>query len=133
LDLYNQPANEFVAGFLGTPRINLIPRPESNTSPSHRALWEALVPVDGSGIHCAGLRAEHMGLGSAAAGIPATVVLAEHLGDASVLHLRIEGLEELLRAKTGAAHSHIGAGQTVALKPDAAWALRFDANGQRVD
>ena len=133
MDLYNSPANEFVAGFLGAPRINIIPRPASGASDAHRALWERLAPTAGPAVHRAGLRAEHMHLSPAGAGIAATVELAEHLGDVSILHLRVEGLDELVNAKAGAGHAHLTSGQRVALQPDAAWALRFDAAGRRVD
>jgi multiple sugar transport system ATP-binding protein len=39
--LYNKPANEFVAGFIGAPRINLIPRPAAGGASPHLALWQA--------------------------------------------------------------------------------------------
>ena len=42
LDLYNAPANEFVAGFLGSPRINLVERPGDDASGEHRALCSQL-------------------------------------------------------------------------------------------
>ena len=35
MDLYNRPANEFVAGFIGAPRINLIARPEAAAPAPH--------------------------------------------------------------------------------------------------
>ena len=133
LDLYNAPANEFVAGFLGAPRINLIDRPGVAASASHRALWDRLVPAAGDKAHRAGLRAEHLQVDAAGTGIPATLELAEHLGDTSILHLRVEGLAELLHAKAGPGHTDLATGQVVGLLPDATWALRFDAAGQRVN
>ena len=133
LDLYNKPANEFVAGFLGTPRINLIPRPGNDAASAHLVLWDALAPSARPEIQRAGLRAEHLKLVPSGDGIPATVVLAEHLGDASILHLRVDGLDELVHGKTGAGNTHVSAGQVIGLKPDLAWALRFDAAGTRVD
>src|SRR3982750_2112594 len=39
LSLYNQPANEFVASFLGAPRINFVDLPGADAVPVHRALW----------------------------------------------------------------------------------------------
>ncbi len=125
MDLYNRPANEFVAGFLGAPKINLIDRPKQGAAAPHQALWAALKAPAGA---CrAGLRPEHVQLLAAGAGIPATVELAEHLGDASIIHLRVEGVSELLCAKVGADHSKITTGQSVGLAPDAAWSLAFDA------
>lgn len=133
LDLYNRPANEFVACFLGAPRINLIARPLADASAAHQALWASLVPANEAHVNRVGLRAEHLHLRPAGEGIAATVELAEHLGDVSILHLRVEGLTELLNVKAGAGHTHLAAGQSVALQPDAAWALHFDATGRRQD
>jgi multiple sugar transport system ATP-binding protein len=133
MDLYTRPANEFVAGFLGAPRINLIDRPGAAASAAHRALWDCLAPSVGDKVHRVGLRAEHLQVGAAGAGIPATLELAEHLGDTSILHLRVDGLAELLNAKAGPGHTDLATGQAVGLLPDAAWALRFEATGQRVN
>ena len=58
------------------------------------------------------------------------MALAEHLGDSSIIHLRVDGVPDLLNAKVGPEHSHCEAGQTVGLMPDAAWALVFDADGR---
>jgi multiple sugar transport system ATP-binding protein len=76
------------------------------------------------------LRPEHLRLVAANQGIPATVALAEHLGDSSIIHLRVDGVVDLLSAKVGAEHSQVHAGQPVGLAPDAAWALAFDAQHQ---
>jgi multiple sugar transport system ATP-binding protein len=78
----------------------------------------------------AGLRPEHLRLVEAGQGIPATVALAEHLGDSSVIHLRVDGVADLLSAKVGAEHSLVHAGQQVGLSPLASWALAFDAQHQ---
>ncbi|HET9821928.1 MAG TPA: ABC transporter ATP-binding protein [Burkholderiaceae bacterium] len=133
LDLYQRPANEFVAGFLGAPRINLVPRPGASASAAHRALWERLAGPQAAGAERVGLRAEHLHLDAGGEGIPATVELAEHLGDVSILHLRVDGLDELVHAKNAAGHTALAGGQRVGLQPDAAWALRFDAAGRRLD
>jgi multiple sugar transport system ATP-binding protein len=132
LDLYNAPANEFVAGFLGAPRINLIDRPSETSSGPHRQLWDALTKSAREEAARAGLRAEHLGVAAAGQGIPANVVLAEHLGDASILHLRVEGLADLLHAKVGAGQEHLAAGEAVGLAPDASWAIAFDSAGRRL-
>jgi multiple sugar transport system ATP-binding protein len=132
LDLYNAPANEFVAGFLGAPRINLVDRPDAASSAAHQALWAALLPSAGAQVRRAGVRAEHVRVHEAGTGIAATVVLAEHLGDASILHLRVDGMSELLHAKAGPGHAHLVADAVVGVTPDAAAALAFDATGARL-
>jgi multiple sugar transport system ATP-binding protein len=131
LDLYNRPTNEFVATFLGAPRINLIGQPPTaNASAAHLALWQALKGATKAGAQRIGVRPEHVQVQAAGQGIPATVVLAEHLGDSSVLHLQVEGVSELINAKVGADRSQCSPGQLVWLVPDAAWSLAFDARGQ---
>jgi len=131
LALYRQPANEFVAGFLGSPRINLVARPAADAAPEHHALWQRLgAPAGAARL---GLRPEHLGVGALEGGVPASVVLAEHLGDASVLHLRVPGLEALLQAKCPGSASAPAAGQAVGLHPDATQVLAFDAAGRRIE
>jgi multiple sugar transport system ATP-binding protein len=126
--LYNQPANEFVAGFIGAPRINLVDRPADGATSPWRQLWAAMAPP--AQAHRAGLRPEHLQVLPAGQGVPATVALAEHLGDSSILHLQVEGLADLLHAKVGAGGVPLEAGEDVGLAPDAAWTLGFDAAGR---
>jgi multiple sugar transport system ATP-binding protein len=130
MDLYNRPANEFVAGFIGAPRINLIDRPAAAAPAAHRALWQALAADVDAGVRRVGLRAEHLRVVGAGQGVPATVELAEHLGDVSILHLRVEGVPGLLNAKVGAGHERTDAGQAVGLMPDTAWVLGFSADAR---
>ncbi len=127
MTLYNRPANEFVAGFIGAPKINLVDKPGDGASNAHRALWQALAASAPAQARRAGLRPEHLQLVAADQGIAARVELAEHLGDSSIIHLRVDGVAELLSAKVGAGHDRLEAGQQVGLAPDAAWALAFDA------
>jgi len=132
LDLYNRPANEFVATFLGAPRINMIERPAAHAPAAHRSLWAAIAGQAPERVGRAGLRPEHLRLVAGAEGIPASVELAEHLGDSSIVHLRVDGVDDLLSAKVGAGQERLAAGQHVALVPDPAWALAFDADHRLV-
>jgi multiple sugar transport system ATP-binding protein len=126
LELYGRPANQFVAGFIGAPRINLVPRPGDDSPAAHRALWDQLVRSEWGGrAQRIGLRPEHLQVNDSGEGVPARVELAEHLGDVSILHLRVNGLAELLAAKVAAGRTHLDAGTRVGLVPDAAWALPF--------
>jgi multiple sugar transport system ATP-binding protein len=137
LELYNRPANEFVATFLGAPRINLIDRPAaSGAAAAHRALWDVLCARAraraGAGAQRVGLRPEHLQVTAFGQGIAETVVLAEHLRDSSILHLRVEGVTDLLSAKISAGHSQIANGQAIGVQADTAWALGFDAQGRLI-
>ena len=132
LELYNRPANTFVATFIGAPNINLIPRPVDGASGAHQALWTALGGADLGQAQHIGVRPEHLQVSVDGAGVSATIALAEHLGDASILHVRVEGVAELLKAKVSAEHSQYRGGQTVAISADRTWVLAFDAAGQRI-
>ena len=132
MELYNRPANEFVATFIGAPKINLVSRPPaSGAAQAHLALWAALAAAAPANAQRAGVRPEHLRVVAEGQGIPAAVVLAEHLGDSSILHLRVDGVADLLNAKVGAEQSQCVAGQSVGLVPDAAWAMAFDGDGRR--
>ena len=131
--LYNRPANQFVASFIGAPKINLIERPGDNASQAHQALWQLLAtPAAAAGVQRVGLRPEHLAVQEAGTGVGAQLELAEHLGDLSILHLRVPGLDDLLTAKVGAQQAHLEVGQAVSLVPNAAWALGFGADGRLV-
>jgi multiple sugar transport system ATP-binding protein len=132
LSLYNAPANEFVAAFLGAPRINLVELPGHEATPVQRALWSLLLPRADAQARRAGVRAEHLRVGALGTGVPATVVMAEHLGDVSVLHLRVDGIPELLHAKVDASHAHLAAGASLGLMPVAESVLAFDGSGRRI-
>lgn len=131
MDLYQRPANDFVAGFIGSPRMNFIARPSANSSPAHHALWQQLADTAPEATQKIGIRPEHVRLASSDQGIAATVELAEQLGDASIIHLRIAGLNDLLVAKLGSGHDRLPTGQGVALVfDDAPRSLAFDKDGQ---
>ena len=132
--LYKRPANQFVATFIGAPRINLVDRPGAGAPAAHQALWAALLGPASAAAPAAtrrvGLRPEHLQLVAAGQGVPARVVLAEHLGDASILHLQVDGVTELLNAKVGPEHGSIDSGHAVGLQPDPTWTLSFDDAGR---
>jgi multiple sugar transport system ATP-binding protein len=133
LQLYTRPANEFVAGFIGAPKINLVSRPGADATPAHRALWAAMgagPPGHRAGLHRMGLRPEHLHLVPSGDGVAAQVELAEHLGDSSILHLRVQGVDDLLIARVGPEQAHVDSGLTVGLRPNADWALGFDTQGK---
>ena len=130
LEVYQRPANVFVAGFMGAPKINLIAQPDSAAELAHQALWKTL---GGERLVTAahlGVRPEHLQVHGSGEGVAATVVLAEHLGDASVLHMRVQGVADLLKAKVAANSGPFQAGQMVFLRAAAQDVLGFDASGQ---
>lgn len=133
LDLYQRPDNLFVAGFLGSPKINLLPRPDDQGSEPHRQLWRLLVGSRDphSLIHTAGIRAEHLQVHTTDSGVPATVAMAEHLGDSSILHVRVEGVQALIHARVPGDGIRIERGERICLSAHPAHSILFDSQGQR--
>ena len=130
LEVYQRPANVFVAGFMGAPKINLIAQPDSAAELAHQALWKTLGGERLATAAHLGVRPEHLQVHASGEGVAATVVLAEHLGDASVLHMRVQGVADLLKAKVAANSGPFQAGQMVFLRAAAQDVLGFDAAGQ---
>jgi multiple sugar transport system ATP-binding protein len=130
MDLYQRPANEFVASFLGAPTINFIARPEQDGAHhDHQSLWQSISAQANSRTQKIGIRPEHLEVVTHGQNIAATVVLAEHLGDSSILHLKVQGVDALLNAKVDAQLGHFNAGQSVGIIADASNALAFDGHG----
>lgn len=99
------------------------------------ALWASLARERSASLqpHCMGIRPEHVHLHTAenGQGVPATLILAEHLGDASILHLRVDGLAGLMQVRSPLTGDGLSPGQAVRLVPDAGRALGFDESGSR--
>jgi len=111
LDLYNEPRNKFVAGFIGSPRMNFLSvkvtgadrdgvRIAADANPQHVA---AAIPVraDASLVGQSvtlGIRPEHVELRRANAGelaLTATIEQLERLGATSFLYCALPGREKL--------------------------------------
>jgi multiple sugar transport system ATP-binding protein len=132
LSLYEAPCNEFVAGFLGSPRINLIEQPDPATAPEPlKVWWQSLAAKLAQTPRRIGIRPEHLELVDASLGLPATVILAEHLGDASIYHCQVQGVTQLINVKMNSEHKYQNH-DTLGLKVNVHHILGFDANRQRI-
>jgi multiple sugar transport system ATP-binding protein len=133
LSLYQKPANLFVAGFLGAPKINLIEKPHESSSAAHRQLWSALTQHLTREPHTIGIRPEQCKVSHTPNGVQASVTLAEHLGDSSILYLKIEGLQSLFNLKLDANASKVQNGDSLFISAEPQHVLAFDAAGQNMD
>jgi multiple sugar transport system ATP-binding protein len=129
-ELYHRPANLFVAGFIGAPKINLIPA-RISAGAVVCALAGLRLPApagqpDGAQLTI-GLRPEAVHV--APEGVPGRVTLAEHLGGETILHLAVEALSVTLRAPGDLAAS---VGDVVRLAFDPAATILFDADGRAI-
>jgi multiple sugar transport system ATP-binding protein len=91
LELYDRPANQFVAQFIGTPSMNILPLSSLPRSPQ-----DGLTLPAGGFI---GIRPEYVELGSASAdGYAATVDVVEALGAETLIYSTMEnGLQIVAR------------------------------------
>ncbi len=124
-ELYERPANTFVAGFIGSPRMNLLPRA---AVAAHHELAGALP----GNTNTVGLRPEHWRLANgSAAGLPVDITGVEFLGGQSLLQGTLADGSRLEALLTDA--PVLERGQRVNLAPDLRHLHAFDAQGQRLD
>jgi multiple sugar transport system ATP-binding protein len=133
LSLYEEPCNQFVASFLGSPRINLIEQPDFNSVPELlRSWWHSLTHHFATMPHCIGIRPEHIEILVAGQGLPATVVLAEHLGDSSIYHCQVNGISNLLNVKMSS-ENKLQNHDVIGLSFNQHHVLGFDSKSQRIN
>jgi multiple sugar transport system ATP-binding protein len=137
LELYDRPANQFVAGFIGSPSMNFLPgtlrRSGGGTQVELADGTRLDAPPQTAGADglpvVFGTRPEHLTLGDAG-GIPARVVVMEPTGMDTFVACRHEGID--LSAVFRERHD-FAPGSTIHLLPDLHRAHLFDAgSGQRL-
>jgi multiple sugar transport system ATP-binding protein len=114
LELYNRPDSLFVAGFIGSPKMNLFSGPEAA---KHNATT-------------IGVRPEHLAISKTAGAWPAKIRLAEHLGADTFLHVDAGQNGMMTVRAEGEYDAHPGA--DIFLTPEASRIHRFDANGKAI-
>jgi multiple sugar transport system ATP-binding protein len=124
--VYNAPANSFVARFVGSPEINLLP-----VEVAARLLGDGSVP---SGASQVGIRPEGLRLAAAGDGgaMRARVEVVELLGASAILSLRAAGDVELRALVDAHALASVSEGEDVELTVDPRSLHGFDADGERV-
>ncbi len=122
LELYHRPANRFVAEFIGSPRMNLLPArldAQGAAAVLQAGAWGLPVGegADRQALHTVGVRPEDLLLESEGAmgTVAAEVSLIEQLGDATIVHLQVSGLQASVAARlNGSVHRWV-VGQRVGL------------------
>ena len=116
LDLYHEPANRFVARFLGSPRMNMLPG--------------RLLP--GEAAYEVGIRPEHVSLvGPEGSGLRGTVAVVERMGSETFVHLFVDGVDERVIARCEPGHS-VPTGEVVGVALDREQLHRFGSDGLRI-
>jgi multiple sugar transport system ATP-binding protein len=143
LSLYRRPAGLFVAGFLGSPRINLLPATVKSVEPGRLRLAvlgdDAVdVDIDAPALRAGdtvtlGIRPEHFTVVDRGepgrSTLHGRVQLVEHLGDVAYVHA-LAGSGETLTARLPH-DTPLRAGAAVQLAFLPSEALVFDAGGKR--
>ncbi len=136
LSLYDDPDNLFVAGFIGSPKMNFFAGVMESGAVRLPDFGDATIPMNGlkspamTGTKVmVGIRPEHFDETGAAA-LPLTIDMIEHLGAETYAYARY-GNGELVTvaARNG---RNLKSGDALAARFDPARALLFDASGQRI-
>ncbi|UDF32538.1 UNVERIFIED_ORG: sn-glycerol-3-phosphate ABC transporter ATP-binding protein UgpC (plasmid) [Roseateles sp. XES5] len=129
LDLYDHPANMFVAGFIGSPAMNFIEgRIENGQFISGSGLSVPANAVADTAKAALGIRPEHLLLDPA--GTAATVVVVEQTGAETLLLLDMAGQK---LTYLGRDRLPIRPGETIHIRPDTTRLHVFDtASGRRI-
>ncbi|MDB5531172.1 MAG: ugpC [Devosia sp.] len=142
LELYDNPSNQFVAGFIGSPRMNFMAAKvvEAGSGTVTVALTKqgnvritlplTAAPAIGSDVTL-GVRPEHFGLAAAGdADLAVNVDVAEHLGATSYLYANTGTGEQLIIEREELRNELGKESLTVSIR--AANSYLFDNSGQRL-
>ncbi len=132
MDIYERPANRFVASFVGSPPMNFLPVQVADGGARAMLGDGTVLTTKVSGFPGAsgelGLRAEHVRVGPAGEGaLSATVELVERLGERTLVYGRLKDGTAVTAEDAGS--SRVQMGDTVGLKIDGTTAHLFDAAG----
>jgi multiple sugar transport system ATP-binding protein len=138
LELYHRPQNQFVAGFIGSPKMNFIPGEVASTGKDgiafdSKGLGRLKVPVSSDGLSKGaavnlGIRPEHVRVVPKGAMCSGKVSLVELLGHQTFLEADI-GAERPITALVDGVHS-FDIGDKVGFAFDEKDCHLFDANGR---
>jgi len=116
LELYKSPRNEFVAGFIGSPKMNFIKGEEAAKF----------------GAATIGIRPEHIDVKTGKAPWTGRVGVAEHLGSDTFLHVHDTGLADVLTVRAPG-DVNLKHGDTIGLHPRKEQFHKFAENGMRIE
>jgi len=142
LDLYDDPANRFVAGFVGSPKMNFLDvtiigsGAESVTlsldsDPAVRLTLPTKARLNDGARVSLGIRPEHFSdAGQGDADLTVHVDVAEHLGNTSYVYARTEGGEQLIIERPES--RDVGNRDRLTVGLSARRAFLFDSKGERL-
>jgi multiple sugar transport system ATP-binding protein len=138
LELYHHPANQFVAGFIGSPSMNFlagsVTRQEADGLQLRAAGLECSAQVEAPDLRAGeavtiGVRPEHVEVGTGA--LAGAVTHLEHLGEHSYIYLKLDGDAAPLVAKTQRNDIRVGDRLPFALPAEHVHVFRADGSALR--
>ena len=115
LDLYRFPLNIFVAGFIGSPKMNIIEGPQASKYKSASI----------------GIRPEHIAISDSTGTWKGTIGVSEQLGSDTFFHVKCEFQDQSITVRA-IGGLELAYGQTVFLTPEKEHLHRFDKDGFRI-
>jgi len=138
LALYQTPANRFVATFIGSPKMNLLPARvlQASATGVRCALpgnLDITADVDGSALQAGdevmlGLRPEHALMGEGPERFAGRIDMVEHLGEVNLLYVTLAGGQEVVVRSDGDAPVRLG--DAIVFHAERAAFHLFDAEGR---
>jgi multiple sugar transport system ATP-binding protein len=126
LELYDHPANQFVAQFIGMPSMNMV---AASAIPSFSAATGGKLPADGYlGVRPEGLRV-HPKQGAPVSDVHGRVELIEALGADTLIHVDVGGVPLIARQND---RTPLQAGDDVAVELDPSVLHLFNREGRSV-
>ncbi len=136
MDLYREPVNQFVAGFIGSPTMNFVPAQVAGAEGNHLVLrLKSGATVAARRPHedladdavTLGVRPEHLSLTNDG-GLAGEAVAVEKMGGESAIHVDVGGERPLIVKAPGEAVIHAGDRVHVAVPTDTTYL--FDHEGR---
>ena len=128
LELYHHPVNLFVAGFIGSPKMNFLP---GKLAGIENGIAAVALP-DGTVVRAAvdaasaktgdavtlGIRPEHVVLGGGDNTVQAEVAYVEHLGESSFIYTQVKGVDtNVIVRQEGDTNARMGDRLTLVMAP----------------
>ncbi len=116
LELYRAPRNRFVAGFIGSPKMNFLEGAEAQKYDAHTI----------------GIRPEHINASASDGAWTGRVGVSEHLGSDTFFHVHFDDWPAPVTVRAGG-EVDMHHGDTIYLTPDPERIHRFDDAGLRIE